>query len=185
MGKEGAIQKTSGPCCSPIVLVRKKDGTIYFCVNYHKLNDATHKDTYPIPRIDDILEALWWANYFCSINLASGYWQIKVVEKDREKTAFDPLLGFYEFLCMPFGLTGAPATFFRLMGKVLVSEEGIAIDPKKVDKICNLSAPKDKGGVRSLIGTLHQELLCNYSPSTGTLKEVSPFKVDWQAGRSF
>ncbi len=88
MEKEGTITKSTGPWCSPIFLVRKKDGTIRFCVDYRKLNDATHKDAYPLPRIDDILEALRGAKYFCSIDLASGYWQMNVAEKDREKTAF-------------------------------------------------------------------------------------------------
>ncbi len=88
-------------------------------MDYRKLNDVTHKDSYPLPRIDDILEALRGAKYFCSIDLASGYWQIKVSDKDREKTAFGSHLGLYEFLCMPFGHTGAPATFSRLIDKVL------------------------------------------------------------------
>ncbi len=117
--KEGTITKSSGPWCSPIVLVRKKDGTIHFCMDYRKLNDVTHKDAYPLPRIDDILDALRGAKYFCSIDLTIGYWQIKVAEKDLEKMAFGSHLGLYEFLCMPFGLTGAPATFSRLMDKVL------------------------------------------------------------------
>ncbi len=119
MEKEGAITKSTGPWCSPIVLVRKKDGTIRFCVDYHKLKDVTHKDAYPLPRINDILDALRGAKYFCSIGLASGYWQIKVADKDREKIAFGSHLGLYEFLCMPFGLTGVPATFSRLMDRAL------------------------------------------------------------------
>ncbi len=103
MEKEGMITKSSGPWCSLIILVRKKDGTIHFCVDY----------AYQLPRIDNILDALRGAKYFCSINLTNGYWQIKEAEKDREKTAL------YEFLCMPCGLTGAHATFSRLMDKVL------------------------------------------------------------------
>ncbi len=79
----------------------------------------THKDAYTLPRIDDKLDALPGSKYFCSIDFASGYWQIKVVDKDREKAAFGSYLGLYEFLCMPFALTGAPATFSRLMDKVL------------------------------------------------------------------
>ncbi len=97
--------------------MRKKDGTIR--VDYRKLNEVTHKDAYPLPRIDDIIDALRGAKYFCSIDLTSGYWQIKLAEKDREKTAFGSHLGWYEFLCMPFGLTGALAMFSRLMDKVL------------------------------------------------------------------
>ncbi len=88
-------------------------------MDYRKLNDVTHKDAYPLPRIDDIPDALRGAKYFCSIDLASGYWQIKVADKDREKTAFGSHLGLYEFLCMPFGLTGALAMYTRLMEKVL------------------------------------------------------------------
>ncbi len=79
----------------------------------------THKDTYPLPRINDILEALQGAKYFCSIDLAGGYWQIKVADKDRAKTVFFSQLGLYEFLCMPIELTGARAYFLRLMDKVL------------------------------------------------------------------
>ncbi len=88
-------------------------------MDYRKLNDTTHKDTYPLPRIDDILDALLGAKYICSIDLNSGYRQIKVADKENEKTAFGSHLGLYEFLCMPFGLTGAPAMFSRLMDKVL------------------------------------------------------------------
>ncbi len=102
--------------------MRKKDGSIHFCLDYHKLNDATHKDTYPLPRIDDILEALREVKYFCSIDIASGYWQIKVAEQDREKTVFGLHLGLYEYLCMPFGLMGAPATFSRLMDNVYLDD---------------------------------------------------------------
>ncbi len=119
MEKEGTIIKSSSPWCSPIVLVIKKDSTIRFCVDYCKLNNVTHKDTYPLQRIDDILEALRGAKYFCSIDLTSGYLQIKVADKDREKTAFGSHLGLNKFLCMPFGLTGAPETFLRLMDNVL------------------------------------------------------------------
>ncbi len=80
MEKERTITKSTGPWCSPIVLVRKKDGTIRFGVDYRKLNDVTHIGAYTLQRIDDILEALRGAKYFCSIDFASGYWQIKVAE---------------------------------------------------------------------------------------------------------
>ncbi len=81
MEKEGMFAKSTGPWCSPIVLVRKKDITICFCVDYRKLNDVTNKDAYPLHRINDILEALQGTKYFCSIDLASGYWQIKTERK--------------------------------------------------------------------------------------------------------
>ncbi len=116
---EGMITKSSGPRCSPIILVRKKYGTIQFCMDYRKLNDGTHKDAYLLPIIDDILEALRSAKYFCSIDLCCDSWQIKVDDNDREKTAFGSQLDFYEFLCKHFGLTGAHVKFSRLMDKVL------------------------------------------------------------------
>ncbi len=81
MEKEGTITKSSGPCCYPIVLVRKKDGTIRFCMDYPKLNDVTHNNTYPLPRIDDILDALRGVKYFYSIDHASSYWQIKTEKR--------------------------------------------------------------------------------------------------------
>ncbi len=83
--KEGTITKSTGPWCSPIILVRKKDSTIHFFVDYRKLNDATRKDAYPLPKIVDILETLQGAKYFCSIDLASGYWQIKVAKKTEKR----------------------------------------------------------------------------------------------------
>ncbi len=64
--------------------MRKKDGTVHFCLDYRKLNDVTHKDAYPLPKSDDILDAIREAKYFCSIALSSGYWQIKVADKDRK-----------------------------------------------------------------------------------------------------
>ncbi len=121
MEKEDTITKSTYPWCSPIVLVRKKDGSTHFCVDYRKLNHATQKDAYPLPRIDDILDALQGAKYFCSIDLASGCWQIMVADKDIEKTAFGSHLGLYEFLCMHYRLTGTPLTYSRLKDKVLDS----------------------------------------------------------------
>ena len=83
------------------------------------MNAVTKKDVYPLPRIDDTIDRLQGASYFSSIDLASGYWQIEVDEKDREKTAFITPDGLYEFQVMPFGLCNAPATFQRMMDLVL------------------------------------------------------------------
>ena len=113
------VRGSNSPWSSPIVLVTKKDGTVRFCVDYRKLNEVTKKDAYPLPRIDDILDALRGAKYFCTLDLASGYWQVGLLEKDKEKTAFSTHMGLYEFNVMPFGLTNAPATFQRMMDKVL------------------------------------------------------------------
>ena len=115
----GIIRVSTSPWASPIVLVRKKDGTYRFCVDYRKVNAVTVKDSFPLPRIDNTLDILSGARFFATIDFASGYWQVKVKVTDRMKTAFATTRGLYEFNVMPFGLTNAPATFQRLMAKVL------------------------------------------------------------------
>uniref|UniRef100_A0A6G5ABV7 Putative tick transposon n=1 Tax=Rhipicephalus microplus TaxID=6941 RepID=A0A6G5ABV7_RHIMP len=119
MLQDGVIQPSSSPWSSPVVLVKKKDGTLRFCVDYRKLNNVTKKDVYPLPRVDDSLDKLRRAKYFSSVDLKSGYWQIEVDERDREKTAFVTPDGLYEFKVLPFGLCSAPATFQRMMDTVL------------------------------------------------------------------
>jgi len=88
-------------------------------VDYRKLNDVTIKDAYPLPRIDENLDALSGNSWFTSLDLASGYWQVMMAEEDKAKTAFATKYGFFEFNVMSFGLTNAPATFQRLMEKIL------------------------------------------------------------------
>ena len=110
------IRPSNSPYSSNVVIVRKKDGSIRFCVDFRKLNNKTIKDAYPIPRVEDTLHLLAGAKYFSKLDLRSGYWQVEIEEKDKEKTAFQVgTLGFYEFHRMSFGLCNAPATFQCLM----------------------------------------------------------------------
>ncbi|UYV69617.1 hypothetical protein LAZ67_6004101 [Cordylochernes scorpioides] len=119
MLKGGIVQLSESPWSSPVVLVKKKNGSWRFCVDYRHLNKITKKDVYPLPRIDDTLDCLRGASYYSSMDLRSGYWQIEVDEAEREKTAFITPDGLYEFKVMPFGLCNAPATFERMMDTLL------------------------------------------------------------------
>ena len=110
------IRPSTSPYASPIVLVRKKDGKLRFCVDYRKLNSKTVKDAHALPTIDETLDCLVGAKYFSSLDLKSGYWQVEVEENDKPKTAFTAgPLGFFEWNSMAFGLVNAPATFQRVM----------------------------------------------------------------------
>ena len=111
MLEQDLIQPSTSPWSFPVVVVKKKNGKFRFCVNYKPLNDVTKKNNYPLPRIDEILDSLKDAKWFTTLDLASGYWQIKVKEEHREKIAFITKFGTYEFKVMPFGLCNAPATF--------------------------------------------------------------------------
>ena len=111
----GAICQSHSPWACAVVLVQKKDGSPRFCIDLRKLNQ-TVKDAYSLPQIDKTLDSLQGSQWFFSLDLKSGYWQVKMDEESKPLTAFTVgLLGFYECKRMPFGLTNAPATFQRLM----------------------------------------------------------------------
>ncbi len=210
----GAIRKSCSPWSSPVVLVRKKDGRLRFCIDMRKLNSKTLKDSYYLPRIEQTLDHLLGSKIFTSLDLKCGYWQVEMVEECKPYTAFTcGPLGFYECDTMPFGATNAPATFQRLMENCLgelnlnwcivyiddiiifsdtpeehlkrleavfaklaaaglklkpskceffkkeitylghlISKDGVATDPKKIDAITKWPVPKTVNEVRTFLG---------------------------------
>ena len=119
MAKTGIIRPSLSPWSSPVLPVKKKDGTIRVSVDFRKLDAATIPDPYEMPRIDDIIDQLGEANFLSKLDLSKGFYQVPVNPDDVEKTAFRTPIGKFEFLAMPFGLRNAPATFQRLMDILL------------------------------------------------------------------
>ncbi len=115
----GVIVESHSDWASPIVLVPKTDGSIRFCVDYRKVNAVSKFDAYPISRVDELLDRLGTARFYLTLDLTKGYWQIPLSPLYKEKPAFTTPFGLHQFVTLPFGLFGAPATFQRLMDRIL------------------------------------------------------------------
>ncbi|KAH0764938.1 hypothetical protein KY285_000809 [Solanum tuberosum] len=179
---KGFIQPSISPWGAPVLFVRKKDGSLRMCIDYHQLNKVIVKNKYPLSRIDDLFDQLQGASYFSIIDLRSGYHQLRVRGDDIPKTALRTQYGHYEFLVISFGLTNAPAAFMDLMnrmfrkyldmfvivsiGDILIysrSEnehvdhlrivlQGIEVDHKKMDVVKSLPRPLIPSDIRSFLG---------------------------------
>ncbi|KAG2920863.1 hypothetical protein PC119_g17587 [Phytophthora cactorum] len=118
--EQNLIRPSNSPWASPVLMIRKPDGGIRFCIDYRRLNAVTVKDCYPMPLIDDILDVLGCTRLISTMDIASGYWNVPMAEDSIPKTAFTCKYGLYEWLVMPFGLCNAVPAFERLMETVLV-----------------------------------------------------------------
>ena len=116
------IVPSQSPVAAPVFFVKKPDGSLRLVVDYRPLNKITIKDDYPIPKIQDLINRLGKAKWFTKIDLQKGYYQVEIAEEDRWKSAFKTRYGTFQFLVMPFGLSGAPATFQRLMQNIFINE---------------------------------------------------------------
>ena len=242
----GAIRKSQSPWSSPIVLVRKKDGKLRFCIDLRKLNQRTVRDNYSLPKVEHMLEQLIGSEWFCTLDLKSGYWQVELTEESKPYTAFTcGPLGFLECDKMPFGAANAPATFQRLMENCLgslnltwcvvylddiivygkdpedlllrlggvfeklrraglklkpskcnffkeeieflghvVSKEGIATNPSKVQAIQDWPIPKTAHDIKSFTGFVgyYRKFIPNFSKITRPLNDLLNGKVNSKRG---
>ena len=119
MIKSGVIQESTSEWASAPVLIRKRDGSVRWCIDYRALNDVTVKDVFPLPLVNDCLDTLSGSEWFSKLDANSAYWQIKIKPEDRKKTAFITKYGLFEHVRMGFGLCNAPATYARVMNLVL------------------------------------------------------------------
>ncbi|CAF3051325.1 unnamed protein product [Rotaria sp. Silwood2] len=117
--ERGQIEESTSPWSSPIVLVKKKDKTIRFCIDYRRLNAITIKDAFPLPRIDEIFDQLTDAIYYTKFDFKSGYFQVPLSKEDRPKTAFSTQNNHYQFTVLPQGITNGPASFQRIINHIL------------------------------------------------------------------
>lgn len=122
----GVIEPSTSEWSNPIVLVPKKDGSLHFCLDFRKLNSVSKFDPYPMPRVDELVERLGRATYLTTPDLCKGYWQVPITPESKELTAFKTPFGHFQFRVLSFGLHGAPATFQRMMDKILRGTEEYA-----------------------------------------------------------
>jgi hypothetical protein len=252
MLRNGVIQPSVSPFASPVLLVKKKDGSWRFCIDFRQLNAIMVKNKYPLPIVDELLDELHGAKYFTKLDMSSGYHQIWLVPADEHKTAFKTHHGHWEFRVMPFGLTNAPATFQVVMNTIfapmlrkgvlvfvddilvysttmeqhlhqlqqvfaimqhhklllkkskctfaqpqleylghIISAQGVATDPQKIQAVQNWGPPSDNKQLRAFLGLAgyYRKFIKHYGiisrPLTDLLKKNGQFLWTPQLQMSF
>ncbi|GFW24739.1 retrovirus-related Pol polyprotein from transposon 17.6 [Trichonephila clavipes] len=180
------IEECESPYGSPVVLIPKPNNQFRLCIDYRKLNEVTVSDTYPLPRMDDLLQEAKHTAYISTIDLKSGYHQVNVNPADRDKTAFVCPFGTYRFKRMPFGLKNAPATFQRLMDifrrglPVLAYLDDIIIMSPTFEQ--RIPPPKNVKQLQSFlkICSWYRKFIANFSEIARPLSNLTKKKAFWK-----
>ncbi len=155
----GNIKPSTSPYGSPVLFVQKEDGSLRMVIDYRALNRQTVKNRYPIPRIDELLDKMHGCTVFTTLDLYSGYHQIKITPEDCPKTAFRTPLGHFEWKVLPFALAIAPATFQALMNKVFAPVKDFSEAYMDDIIIRSKSAEKHARHLRQLLQLLREHKL--------------------------
>ncbi|XP_046686615.1 uncharacterized protein LOC124372281 [Homalodisca vitripennis] len=202
----GVVEPSQSAWSSPIMLLDKPDGSKRFLVDFRAVNAVSRKDAYPLHQVTTILDRLRDAKYLSSLDIKSAYWQIELEESSKEKTAFTiPGRRLYQFVTMPFGLCGAPATWQRLVDTekskfcrselrylgYVVSVDGLRVDPDKIKAIFDIPVPRNQKEVRQFSGiaSWYRRFIPNFAsrmhPLRSLLSRRSKFEWNQEAEQAF
>ncbi|GFU93228.1 hypothetical protein TNCV_4217541 [Trichonephila clavipes] len=171
---EGIIEECESPYASPVVLIPKPNGTFRLCIDYRKLNEITVADTYPLPRMDDLLHQAKLTPFMSTLDLRAGYHQVKVHVEDQDKTAFVCPFGTYRFLRMPY---------VKYLG-FWITQKGIEVYPEKVASILDIPPPKYVKELQSFLQTCSwfRRYIQDFAKISRPLSYLTKKKVKWQWG---